>query len=100
MTFWQSNKNFITSFKFCHLGSGVQDRARAIIADFVGKPCRNIQNEDKAEEQADSYLSLRTAFIAPAAFLTSIGLILAAWTLIKISVGRSTVREGTSPNSY
>jgi hypothetical protein len=42
MTFGQSNKNFITGFETLYLGSSFQDRARAIIADFVGKAARII----------------------------------------------------------
>jgi hypothetical protein len=52
------------------LGSGIQDCARTIIADFVGKPCRNIQNEERQGPGTRRFLPvLKNSFGCPCRFL-------------------------------
>lgn len=77
MALRQPHKNFIAGLEASYIGADLLNDAGAVIADFVwetdiksGKElCRDLKGPD---------LSFKTSFDAPAAFLTSIGLMLTA----------------------
>jgi hypothetical protein len=88
MAFRKTSKNLIADFETGHLRPDFGNSTGAVIANLVGEAIARTIREKNIIYQSDiarTYLSFNTAFDTPDAFFTSIGLILAAWTLITMS---------------
>lgn len=96
---WQSDVYCVSNIEAGYALGNFCNHARSIISDLEGKPA-TCQTQFTTEKEEWTHESLTACLSSPPALFTSIGLMLAAWTLMRTSVAVLNVGIGNSESWY